>query len=129
MASRTSEDAFPSQDGGKQIARNQTPSSSKKDERSASEKALEKINVAKEIVNTQKSEKQKSSHSVMQNLEGLVHVKPKQETAAKELIVQETVTNTENAPKLVRKAAAPVGPVFLKQISAPSTNGGLLHRS
>ena len=105
MASRTSEDAFPSQDGGKQIARNQTPSSSKKDERSASEKALEKINVAKEIVNTQKSEKQKSSHSVKQNLEGLVHVKPKQETAAKELIVQETVTNTENASKLVRKAA------------------------
>ena len=101
MASRTSEDAFLSQDGGKQIARNQTPSSSKKDERSASEKALEKINVAKEIVDTQKSEKQKSSHSVKQNLEGLVHVKPKQDTAAKELIVQETVTNTEKGLRTV----------------------------
>lgn len=103
--SRTSEDAFFSQDAGKQNARNQTPSSIDKDERSTSDKALEKIYAAKQIVNTQKTENQKSSHSVKQNLKGLVYVKPKQETAAMELTVQETVVNTETAPKIVRKAA------------------------
>ena len=100
-----SEDAFFSQDAGKQNARNQTPSSIDKDERSTSDRAHEKINVAKKMVNSQKAENQKSSPSVKQNLEGLVHVKPKQETAANELTVQETVVNTETAPKLVRKAA------------------------
>jgi len=104
QAKRTSEEAF-SQEGGKQLARNQTPSSIQKDERSTSEKALEKINVAKEIVNAQRTENQKSPRSAKQNLEGLVHVKPKQETATKEFIVQEIVSNAESAPKLVRRAA------------------------
>ena len=101
-AKRVSEEAFLSHEGGKQG----TPSSREKDE-----KALEKINVAKEVAKTHKPDNKISSLSVKQNLEGLVHVKPKQETIAKdnknesEANVQESDKNSENAPKLTRRAA------------------------
>ena len=77
-----------------------TPSMSKeKDERA--EKAFEKINVARELAKQQKIENQKSSMSVKQNLEGLVHVKPKQDTKE----VEKVVVAEENAQKMVRRAA------------------------
>ena len=68
-----------------------------KDDRA--EKALEKIKAAKE--KQQKIENQKSSMSVKQNLEGLVHVKPKQQDASNDL----EKGNTDNVPKMVRRAA------------------------
>ena len=68
-----------------------------KDERA--EKALEKIKAAKE--KQQKIENQKSPQSVKQNLEGLVHVKPKQQEASTDL----EKGLSDNIPKMVRRAA------------------------
>ena len=78
-----------------------TPSSKEKDDRV--EKALEKVNAAKELAKQQRVDNQKSSVSVKQNLEGLVHVKPKVE--AKQDVELDKVTYDAAGQKLVRRAA------------------------
>ena len=69
---------------------------------SRAEAAIEKVNAAR-----QKIENQKGSQSVKQNLEGLVHVKPKQEAVKAETagVVSEESQTAQAAPKMVRRAA------------------------
>ena len=99
-----------------------TPSVKGKDDRT--EKAIEKINAAKEIGKQQKVE---NSKSAKQSLEGLVHVKPKQESSKSDSNnnVSEN-NNNDNTPKMVKRAAekfeANLSEKNSKEFSGPGVN-------
>ena len=77
-----------------------TPSSVKESEVRV-EKATEKVNAAKD--KQQKIDNQKPAVSVKQNLEGLVHVKPKQDNGT--TVVKANDNDNEASQKLVKRAA------------------------
>ena len=70
-----------------------------KDERTLKDKAIEKLNAAKEMVKQHKGD---SPKSVKQCLEGMVHVKPKETLRQAE---SSEAYNNDNTPKMVKRAA------------------------